>query len=80
MKAICLATVMLALIGPSAHAAIIDWQAELARCRALRENVTPLLSAGVGISAVARSGTTARRCAWIERRAARKKITGADIR
>ncbi|WGD53769.1 hypothetical protein QA641_07695 [Bradyrhizobium sp. CB1650] len=80
MKAICLATVMLALIASSAHARIIDWQAELARCRALRENVAPLLQAGEGISAVARSGATARRCAWIERRAARKKITGVEAR
>ncbi|OAF05327.1 hypothetical protein AYJ54_22575 [Bradyrhizobium centrolobii] len=80
MKAACPAIAMLALIASSAHAGIIDWQAELARCRALRENAEPLLRAGEGISAVARSGATARRCAWIEHRAARKKKTGADVR
>jgi hypothetical protein len=78
MKAICLAIAMLALAAPAAPARIIDWQAELARCRALHENATPLLQAGVGISAVARSGVSVRRCIWIERRAARKGITGAE--
>jgi hypothetical protein len=78
IKAICLAIAMLALAAPEARARIIDWQAELARCRALHENATPLLQAGVGISAVARSGATVRRCIWIEHRAARKGITGAE--
>lgn len=63
------------MIASGAEGRIIDWQAELDRCRALRDNITPLLRAGEGISAVARSGTSARRCAWIEHRAARRKPT-----
>jgi hypothetical protein len=70
--------VMAALITSGAEARIIDWQAELARCRALRENIAPLLLAGEGTSGVARSGRAARRCMWIEHRAARKGIRGAD--
>ena len=77
-RSICLAVAMLLLLAPSAHAALIDWQAELARCRALRENIAPLLQAGVGISAVGRSNAAVRRCVWIEHRAARKKIPGAE--
>ncbi|MFT4118467.1 hypothetical protein [Bradyrhizobium sp.] len=69
---------MLALIGAPSRAGIIDWQAELQRCRALRENVAPLLEAGEGISAIARSNAAVRRCIWIERRAVRKKIPGAE--
>ena len=80
MKATCVAVVMLVLIAPGVEARIIDWQAELARCRALRENIAPLLLAGEGTSGVARSGRAARRCMWIERRAARKGIPGADAR
>ena len=79
MRATCLATAVLALIASGAEGRIIDWQAELDRCRALRENITPLLQAGEGISAVARSGATARRCAWIEHRAARKKLPGMNV-
>ena len=45
----------------------IHWQAELDRGRALREQADPMLRAGGGVSAVARSGTAARRCVWIER-------------
>lgn len=78
MRAICLAGAMSALIGSTAHAAIIDWQAELQRCRMLRENVAPLLQAGEGISAVGRSSAGVRRCIWIQRRAVRKKIPGAE--
>jgi hypothetical protein len=78
MRATCLATAVLALIASGAEGRIIDWQAELDRCRALRENIAPLLQAGEGISAVARSGTTARRCAWIEHRAARRKLPAAN--
>jgi hypothetical protein len=55
----------------AAQAKPIDWQAELDRCRALREQMGPLLRAGIGVSAVARSGTSVRRCVWIERRALR---------
>jgi hypothetical protein len=80
MRAICLASAMSALIASSAHSGIIDWQAELAHCRALRENIAPLLQAGEGISAVGRSSAAARRCVWIERRASRKKIPGAQPR
>lgn len=74
---ICLAMAMLALIASGADAAI-DWQAELQRCRSLRENVAPLLQAGEGISAVGRSSKSVRRCIWIQRKAVRKKIPGAE--
>jgi hypothetical protein len=66
-----LAAMMLLALAPVAQARPIDWQAELDHCRALREQMVPLLQAGQGISAIARSGTAARRCAWIERRALR---------
>ncbi|MGY8683512.1 hypothetical protein Q2941_37905 [Bradyrhizobium sp. UFLA05-153] len=80
MKTTCVAMAMLALIASGAQARIIDWQAELEHCRALRGNVAPLLLAGEGTSGVARSGGAARRCMWIEHRAARKGITGANTR
>jgi hypothetical protein len=64
-----LPAMMLLALAPVAQARPIDWQAELDRCRALREQMVPLLRAGEGVSAIARSGTDARRCAWIERRA-----------
>ncbi|MGY8668112.1 hypothetical protein Q3C01_37905 [Bradyrhizobium sp. UFLA05-109] len=80
MKTTCVAMTMLVLTVSGAEARIIDWQAELERCRALRENMAPLLLAGEGTSGVARSGRAARRCMWIERRAARRGITGADTR
>jgi hypothetical protein len=79
-RATCFALAALALFGSTAHAAIIDWQAELARCRALRENMAPLLQAGEGISAVGRSNAAVRRCIWIEHRGARKKIPVAEPR
>ncbi len=78
MRTTCLAMAVLALIASSANAAIIDWQAELERCRALRENIAPLLQAGEGISAVGRSSAAVRRCIWIQRMAVRKKIPGAE--
>ncbi|MET4121795.1 hypothetical protein ABIB90_005403 [Bradyrhizobium sp. JR4.1] len=78
MRGSCLAVAILSLMASRADAAIIDWQAELQRCRALRENVAPLLQAGQGISAVGRSNTAVRRCIWIQRRAVRKKIPGAE--
>jgi hypothetical protein len=64
-----LAAMMLLALTPVAQAGPVDWQAELDHCRALREQMGPLLRAGVGVSAVARSGTAVRRCVWIERRA-----------
>ena len=79
LRTICLATAMLSLLVPRADAAIIDWQAELQRCRELRQNVAPLLQAGEGISAVGRSNRSARRCIWIQRMAVRKKIPGAEV-
>ena len=79
MRARCLAAATFALMAQSADAAIIDWQAELQRCRTLRENVTPLLQAGEGISAVGRSNRSVRRCIWIQRMAVRKKIPGAEV-
>ncbi|MDA9402557.1 hypothetical protein XH79_28055 [Bradyrhizobium sp. CCBAU 45389] len=79
MRASCLAMVVLVLMASRADAAIIDWQAELQRCRTLRENVVPLLQAGEGISAVGRSNRSVRRCIWIQRMAVRKKIPGAEV-
>jgi hypothetical protein len=64
-----LAAMMLLSLASVAQAKSTDWQAELDHCRALREQAEPLLQAGEGISAIARSGTAARRCVWIERRA-----------
>jgi hypothetical protein len=68
----------LALIASRADAAIIDWQAELQRCRTLRETIAPLLQAGEGISAVGRSNRSVRRCIWIQRMAVRRNIPGAE--
>jgi hypothetical protein len=79
MRASCLAVATLALIASRADAAIIDWQAELQRCRTLRENIAPLLQAGEGISAVGRSNRSVRRCIWIQRIAVRKNIPGAEF-
>jgi hypothetical protein len=69
MKPTLFAIAMLPMLAAVAQARPIDWQAELDHCRALREQMVPLLQAGEGISAIARSGTAARRCAWIERQA-----------
>jgi hypothetical protein len=69
MKRTLFAMAILSLLAAVAQARPIDWQAELDHCRALREQMVPLLQAGEGISAIARSGTAARRCVWIERRA-----------
>ena len=66
-----LASIMLLALAPVAQARSVDWQAELDHCRALREQVAPLLRAGEGISATSRSGTEVRRCVWIEWRALR---------
>jgi hypothetical protein len=66
--------VLLPLTTSIAQARPTDWQAELERCRAQHENVTPLLLVGKG-QAVARSAVAmaVRRCVWIERSAARRK-------
>ena len=69
MKQTLAAMMMLPLLAAIAQARPIDWQAELDRCRAMREQMEPLLLAGQGLSPIARSGTAARRCVWIERRA-----------
>ncbi|WP_375157354.1 hypothetical protein [Bradyrhizobium sp. RDT46] len=79
MRTICLAVAILASIASRADAAIIDWQAELQRCRELRASVAPLLQAGEGISAVGRSNRSVRRCIGIQRVAVRKKIPGAEV-
>ncbi|MBB4369967.1 hypothetical protein GGD63_002760 [Bradyrhizobium sp. cir1] len=79
MRASCLAVAMLTLMASRADAAMIDWQAELQRCRTLRQNVAPLLQAGEGISAVGRSNRSVRRCIWAQRMAMRKKIPGAEV-
>jgi hypothetical protein len=72
MKKILAAMLLLMLmLAPVAQARPINWQAELDRCRAMREQVEPLLLAGQGLSPIARSGTEARRCVWIVRRALR---------
>jgi hypothetical protein len=71
MKQTLFAMAMLPMLAAVAQARPINWQADLDHCRALREQTEPLLRAGVGVSAVARSGTAARRCLWIERRALR---------
>ena len=79
MRASCVALMALALMSSLADAAVIDWQAELQRCRALRESVAPLLQAGEGISAIGRSNRSIRRCIWIQRIAVRRKIPGAEV-
>jgi type II secretory pathway component PulK len=79
MRASCVALMALALMSSLADAAVIDWQAELQRCRALRASVAPLLQAGEGISAVGRSNRSVRRCIWIQRIAVRRKIPGAEV-
>jgi len=79
MRAGCLTAAVWGLMASGANAAIIDWQAELQRCRELRQTVTPLLQAGEGISAVGRSSRSVRRCIWIQRIAVRKKIPGAEV-
>ena len=71
MKQIFAAMMLLPVLATVAQARPYDWQAELDRCRALREQMEPLLRAGVSMSAVARSGTAVRRCVWIEQRALR---------
>jgi hypothetical protein len=71
MKRTLFAIVILPMLAAVAQARPIDWQAELDRCRALREQMGPLLRAGEAISAIARSGMAARRCTWVERRALR---------
>lgn len=65
------AVMIVLTLASVAQARPVDWQAELDRCRAMREQMEPLLRAGVGVSAIARSGTSARRCVWIEQRALR---------
>ena len=71
MKETLAVMMLLSMFAAVAQARSIDWQAELDRCRALREQMEPLLRAGVDVSAVARSGTAVRRCVWIEQRALR---------
>ena len=70
MKKALAAMMLLALAV--AEARPIEWQAELDRCRAMREQMEPLLLAGQGLSPIARSGSAARRCVWIERRALKR--------
>ena len=71
MKRLFFAIAIVPVIAAVAQARPVDWQAELDHCRALREQMGPLLQAGEGISAIARSGTAARHCIWVERRALR---------
>ena len=44
-----LAAMLLLTLAPVAEAAPIDWQSELDRCRAMREQMEPLLLAGQGL-------------------------------
>jgi hypothetical protein len=69
MKQTLAVMLVLPMLAAVARARPIDWQAELDRCRALREQMEPLLLAGQTLSPIARSATAARRCVWIERRA-----------
>jgi hypothetical protein len=69
MKRTFAAITILSILSPVAQARPIDWQGELDRCRAMRQQVDPLLLAGQGLSPIARSGAALRRCVWIERRA-----------
>jgi hypothetical protein len=71
MMKMTFATITLLALVPIAKASATDWQAELDRCRLIRQQVEPLLLAGQSVSPIARSGRTARRCIWIERRALR---------
>ena len=72
MKETLAALMILPLLAADARARPIDWQAELDRCRAMREQMEPLLLAGQGLSPIARSGAAVRRCVWIERRALKR--------
>ena len=72
MKQTFAAMMLLPMLAPVAQARPIEWQAELDRCRAMREQMKPLLLAGQGLSPIARSGAAARRCVWIERRALKR--------
>jgi len=71
MKRTLFAIAILPMLAAVAQARPIDWQAELDLCRAMREQIEPLLLAGQGLSSIARSGTAVRRCVWIEQRALR---------
>jgi hypothetical protein len=72
MKQTLFAMATLPILVAVANAKPINWQAELDRCRAMREQMEPLLLAGQGLSPIARSGAAARRCAWIEGRALKR--------
>ena len=56
MKQTLFAMAMLPMLAAVANAKPIDWQAELDRCRTIREQMEPLLLAGQGLSPIARSG------------------------
>jgi len=60
----------LSITAPKAALAI-DRQAEIERCKAVFENVAPLVRAGERVSA-ARGGSNLRRCLWLQRRLKRK--------
>jgi len=69
MKQTLIAMMLLPTLATVVQARPIDWQAELDRCRGMREQMEPLLLAGQGLSPIAHSEAAARRCVWIERRA-----------
>jgi hypothetical protein len=64
MKRNLFAIAILPMLAAIAQARPVDWQAELDHGRALREQMGPLLQAGDGISAIARSRTASRHCVW----------------
>jgi hypothetical protein len=72
MRQVLFVLTLLLPLASVSQARPFDWQTQLDRCRALREQMEPLLLAGQGTLTVARSGTAARRCAWIERRALKR--------
>jgi hypothetical protein len=60
----------LSIATPNAALAI-DRQAEIEHCKAVFQNVAPLVRAGESVSA-ARGGSNLRRCLWLQRRLKRQ--------
>jgi hypothetical protein len=70
VRELLLIILALSIIAPNAALAI-DRQAEIEHCKAVFENVAPLVRAGERVSA-ARGGSNLRRCLWLQRRLKRK--------
>ena len=60
----------LSIIAPKGALAI-DRQAEIEHCKAVFQNVAPLVRAGEKVSA-ARGGSNLRHCLWLQRKLKRK--------